>query len=531
MLTESPQPNLGSADARSLRWRFWLLTPLTGLCAGLAAGLLMLLLRRVETLVWGGSASETFLDAVEAVSPATRIGVLIGAGVLVAAGRWCLRRATGGHAAEVTEAIWFRSGAIPFWRTLVQAILSIVIVGLGASLGREAAPKQMGAAFAALFARWTKLSPSHARLLAAYGAGAGIAAVYNVPLGGALFALEVLLGTLSLPLIPPALVASGVATAAAWLLLTTAPTYQIGFDPASPALIVWALLFGPLAGVLSAAYVRLIVWSDALKPRTRWRRLATPVLVFLCLGALSVPLPQALGNGKDVVQLAFAGDLTLPLLVALVILKPLATAACLGSGAPGGLFTPTLTLGAVFGGFCGLVWGYVWPDATLGAYAVVGAAAVLAAATQGPVSAIVLVLELTRRLDTLMVPVVLATAGAVLVSRLIDNRSLYSGRIHAGRSAADKSVQPGIVLSAAARYAEVLRALMRASSLKMPVRVVDNRGEFLGEIDAERAQDPRPADFPLETATAADFVKREEPAPASSGHRPPPRLGTVASGP
>ena len=75
MLTESPQPNLGSADARSLRWRFWLLTPLTGLCAGLAPGLSMLLLRRVETLVWGVSASETFLDAGEAVSPTTRIGV------------------------------------------------------------------------------------------------------------------------------------------------------------------------------------------------------------------------------------------------------------------------------------------------------------------------------------------------------------------------------------------------------------------------------------------------------------------------
>ncbi len=176
-----------------------------------------------------------------------------------------------------------------------------------------------------------------------------MAAVYNVPLGGALFALEVLLGTLSLPLVLPALATSLVATAVAWVALGSRPTYLVPTYDAHASQIFWALLVGPIAGLVLVLYIRLISSAHALRP-TGWLRVAAPIVVFTALGVVAIAYPQVLGNGKGVVQLALVGGLAVGVMAVLIVLKPLATAACLGSGAPGGLFTPTLTLGVVLGG-------------------------------------------------------------------------------------------------------------------------------------------------------------------------------------
>ena len=273
----------------------------------------------------------------------------------------------------------------------------------------------------------------------ACGAGAGIAAVYNVPFGGAMFALEVLLGTLSLTLVPPALIAATIATAVSWLFLPNEPTYTVPAYAATLDQTLWAVLAGPVAGLVAVGYVRLISFADAQKPGGIFALIA-PVLVFTLLGMLAVRYPQLLGNGKDVVQQTLLGQPGLALLVALVLLKPLATAACLACGAPGGLFTPTMTLGALLGGVLGALWLRIWPGSPLGGFSVIGACAVLAASTQGPVSAIVLTLELTRE-DALIVPMALAAASAVAVARVLENRSIYSGRIHRARSAAKQAAE------------------------------------------------------------------------------------------
>jgi CIC family chloride channel protein len=179
-----------------------------------------------------------------------------------------------------------------------------------------------------------------------------MAAVYNVPLGGALFAVEVLLGTMSLPLLAPALATAGIATAVSWPFLSTAPTYQVPTYPVSASLLLFAATVGPLAGLVSTPYVRAIAWGAGHKP-TGWRAVGTPLLAFTGVGVAAIAYPQILGNGKDVVQLAWLGQVGVGTLLALILLKPLATVICAGSGAPGGLFTPTITYGAVFGGLLG----------------------------------------------------------------------------------------------------------------------------------------------------------------------------------
>ena len=154
-----------------------------------------------------------------------------------------------------------------------------------------------------------------------------------------------------------------------------------------------------------------------------------PVAVLAILGAVSIAFPQLLGNGKDVAQLAFAGSVGLGAATALVVLKPAATLACIGCGAPGGLFTPSLAFGALLGTVAGHVWSHLWPGVPVGLFALVGASAFLAATTQGPISAVVLMTELTGRDRSFVVPVLVAVTGATLVSRTFEPRSIYDARL------------------------------------------------------------------------------------------------------
>ena len=426
MTRSSAQPNVpGRGIVASYSLRFWTLVVLVGLGAGVAGALLMELLRAVQHLAWSYH-SGNFLDAVQRTSSAHRVIVLLIGGVVAGAGTVAIARI--GPAGEVSEALWLRGAHLPLLSSVARAVHSIVIVALGASLGREAAPQQTGAAIASTLSEWAKLPERQRRLLVACGAGAGMAAVYNVPLGGALFALEVLLGTLTLPLVLPALATSLIATAVAWIVLPSHPTYSIPTYPVHASQIVWALIVGPIAGLAAIAWSWLIAHAHALRP-AGWLRLAAPIVVFTALGALAIAYPELLGNGKGTVQLALVGDLGGGLLAVLLVLKPLATAACLGSGAPGGLFTPTLAYGALLGGLLGQGWIQIWPGAPLGSYAIIGGAAVLAASMQGPLAAVVLLLELTHHGDALMVPVLLAVVEATVLARVLKAPSIYSARL------------------------------------------------------------------------------------------------------
>jgi CIC family chloride channel protein len=157
-----------------------------------------------------------------------------------------------------------------------------------------------------------------------------------------------------------------------------------------------------------------------------------PIVALGLLGAASILFPQLLGNGKDITQLAFADQVAPALLLSLVVLRPVSTVMCLGTGVPGGLFTPSLALGALLGGVLGMAWSWIWPGVPPGLYAVVGAAAMLAATTHGPISAVVLVMELTGRDRSFILPLLIAVVTATVVSRTLDARSIYDARFSEG---------------------------------------------------------------------------------------------------
>jgi CIC family chloride channel protein len=407
---------------------FWLAVVLTGAGTGLAAAALTGLLEAVQQLVWGGNGLDVLQAAADA-PPWRHLMALVGAGLMTGAGQLLLTRLSSGNGIDITAAIWFQAGRLPALRTLGSAILSVIIVGMGTALGREGAPKQAGAVIANVISDRVKLSDEQRRLLVACGAGAGMAAAYGVPLGGALFSLEVLRGALALRFVLPSLLTALVATGVSWAFLPDMATYVIPLYKGSISSVAWALVAGPVVGLVSVVYVRAVAWADAHKP-SGWRRVWVPVVVLGLLGAASIPLPQLLGNGRDVAELAFTGQLSPLLLGSLLLLRPLATVSCLGSGAPGGLFTPSLAIGAMLGGVLGVPWSWLWPGVPPGLFALAGAAAMLAATTQGPISAIVLMMELTGFARAAVLPLLLAVTTATLIARTIEPRSIYDARLN-----------------------------------------------------------------------------------------------------
>src|SRR5580692_7897660 len=241
--------------------RFWLAVCLIGTSTGLAAAALTRLLEVVQHVAWRGSGTN-ILAAARQASGSRHLVVLLAAGILTGVGQVILKELSSGNGIDTTAAIWFYAGRMPALRTLGSAVLSIFAVGMGASMGREGPPKQAGAVFANFFADAEGLSDEQRRLLVACGAGAGMGAAYGVPLGGALFALEVMRGKLALRFVLPALFASLIATGVSWVALPDAPTYIIPSFALSPSVILWVIVAAPIFAFGAILYIRLVRWAD-----------------------------------------------------------------------------------------------------------------------------------------------------------------------------------------------------------------------------------------------------------------------------
>ena len=426
------QPNAAGDGDVPLTVRFWLALVAVGVVTGLLGDVMMFVLINVEHLAFG-CHSGSFQSAVERAPAFRRIGVVVAGGAIGGIAWFVLNRITPGETSELDDVIWCGDGRLSFRRSLGTSLISEVVVGMGASLGREAAPKLMGGAAGSVLADWVRLTDGQRRLLVACGAGAGLAAVYNVPLGGALFTAELLLGSISLPVVLPALACSCVATATAWLYLPDHATYvDVPAYRFATTLLVWAFVAGPLIGIASSGFIRLIGWVSHHRAKGR-SVLVAPAAAFLVLGLIGFAYPQLFGNGQDLAHDVFLGAGGFALLAALAVFKPFVTALCLGSGSSGGVFTPMLSSGAVLGALLGMAWSLAWPGSPVGAYALVGAAAMIGASMQAPLAGLALVLELTHSSYGIMVPMIAATVTATLVARHVDGYSIYSARLPAPR--------------------------------------------------------------------------------------------------
>jgi len=399
--------------------RLAIVSLLVGVGAGVAGLLVTAFLHAIQHVAYGYSEG-TFLDGLRQASPATRVIALTVAGLIGALGWWALRRWARSFV-SIEQSV---SGSrMPTFVTLVNAALQVVIVGLGASIGRELAPRELGALVAGWLSERAGLSSRERRILVACGAGAGLAAVYNVPLAGAVFAIEILLAEVSISTVGLALGTAGIATLVARIVVPATPLYDVPQFTLSASMVAWSVIVGPLMGLGALGFVRFANRAREWRPKARGILLVMPA-TFAAVGAVSLAFPEILGNGRVLGQIAFDAVDPLSLLAALVVLKVVVTVGTIGSGAAGGTLTPSLAIGAALGALAGAAWDVVWPGVPVGAFALIGAAAFLSSSMRAPLTALVLVIEFTDQGPSILVPMILAVVGSVAASSVLRDRRL-----------------------------------------------------------------------------------------------------------
>ena len=430
---------------------------------------------------------------------------------------------------EVMQAIALHGGRIRPRVVVAKIVASAACIGSGGSAGREGPIVQVGAALGSTLGQWLHLSSNRIRNLVACGAAAGIAATFNAPIAGVVFAMEVILGELHLGDLGNVVISALTASTIARIFLGENPAFIIpGYGMQTPWEVILYALLGVLAAFVAVGFIRMLYWFEDVFDEWKFPGALKPVIGGLLLGllgllyplafswgglsnseaALGLPItaniPHIFGSGFQAIEQALLGKSSILLLLGLVVLKPLATSFTLGSGNSGGVFAPSLFTGAALGGSFGLLVERLFPGTTAGpgAFATVGMAAVFAGAARAPFSAILIVFEMTNDYR-LIVPLMAAVIFSMIVAERIHKDSIYTLKltrrgIHIQRGR-DVDVMETLLVKEVMRPApdpvpatlplgEVPTLLDRARMHGLPV--VDEEQKLLGMItvtDIERA--------------------------------------------
>jgi len=354
------------------------------------------------------------------------------------------REAKGHGVPEVMQAIALKGGRIRPRVVVAKVVASALCLGSGGSAGREGPIVQVGSALGSTIGQWLHLSETRIRNLVACGAAAGIAATFNAPIAGVIFAMEIILGELHLGDLGNVVISAITASTVARIFLGDYPAFVIPtYDMKTPWEILLYALLGVLAALAAVAFIRMLYWMedlfdgwkfpDALKPAVGGLLLGVMGMIYMLVIRQTGGVPEMgnrpamFGPGLNIIEQAFLGKIPVLLLLLLVFLKPLSTSFTLGSGNSGGVFAPSLFTGAAVGGVFGWVVEYFAPGLTSGpaAFAIVGMAAVFAGAAHAPFSAILIVFEMTTDYD-LILPLMAAVIISLIVSRRLQPESIYT---------------------------------------------------------------------------------------------------------
>jgi CIC family chloride channel protein len=480
-----------------------LLPCLTGALTGAATIGFVELLRAVQWLAIGSTALP--LHVLPHVAWYRALLAPACGGLLVGPLIYFLAPEAQGHGVpEVIEAVMVGGGRIRRRVAAVKSLASALTIGSGGSVGREGPIVQIGAAVGSAFGQSLRLSAAQLRTLAACGAAGGIAAVFNAPMAGAFFALEVITGNFAMPAFGPVILSSVVATVVSRAYFGNYPAFIV--QPYQLEHLLEIGLYAVLAvacGAVAAAFIRTMDAFEWVAAHSRVPRIWQPALGGLLIGALIVVVPNVYGVGYATMDAALKGSLPWTWLALLIPVKILATCVTLASGGSGGVFLPSLYIGAVTGGLFGTMAHGLLPGATAGsgAYALVGMAGVLSAATHSPITAVLLLFEVTGDYQIIL-PVMVVSILANLVGRTLSPESLYSLSLTRRgialhrrediimRSHTVRSVMrtPGAVLSDRMPIAQVVEYFLQHEVVSAYVTATD--GRFVGAIFIHDIKDP-----------------------------------------
>jgi CIC family chloride channel protein len=419
---------------------------------------------------------------------------------------------------DYMEAVVIGDGVVPVRLSLWRSASSLFTISSGGSIGREGPMVQLAALCASLIGRVVHFDPPRLKLLVACGAAAGITSAYSAPIAGAFFVTELVLGSIAMESFGPVVVASVVSNILMREFAGYKPPYEMPvFPPVAGLEVLLFVALGLLCGAAAPQFLRLMDTTKA-----GFRRLPIPLPVRLALGGLivgilSVWTPEVWGNGYSVVNSILHSPWTWSALVVVLVFKLIATAATVGSGAVGGIFTPTLFFGAVLGSLFGLGMNALWPHATSApfAYAMVGMGAFLAGATQAPLMAILMIFEMTLSYQVVL-PLMVSCVVAYFAARAIGKTSMYEVTLHRNREEQERmrlrATQmrelirpPQTVVQPNATVQDMTRVF-----LEYPVKylyVTDDSGCFLGVVALKDITSDLLDKRDTSEKTAADYLQ------------------------
>ena len=398
---------------------------IVGVGTGLGAVVFVWLLARIRDLAsW---IQTTLGDVLGLFVVMGLAGLLVGYIV----DRWA-REAKGHGVPEVMEAVALRNGRIRPRVAAIKVLASSITIGSGGSAGREGPIVQVGSALGSTLGQLLHFSGERVQTLVACGAAAGIAATFNAPIAGAIFALEVILGKFTTRYFGAVVISSVSASIVGRAFLSDKPAFTVPAYPFnSIAELPIYLILGLLSGFVAVLFIRVLYRLEGFFDEWQFSPALKAAIGMLLTASIALILPgrEVLGPGLEFIGEAIAEDFSLPLglMAALLILKLLATSFTLGAGNSGGVFAPGLFMGAILGGIVGTVAHNLWPNVALnpGAYAIVGMAAVFAGAARAPITAVLIVFEMSNDYK-LILPLMFATVLATFLAEFILAESIYT---------------------------------------------------------------------------------------------------------
>ncbi len=333
---------------------------------------------------------------------------------------------------EVMAAIAEKKGIIRPRVVIVKAFASALNIGSGGSVGREGPIVQIGSAFGSSFGQYLGLPERYLRLMVACGAGAGIAATFNAPIGGVMFATEVILGSFALQNFTAIVISSVVSAAIGRTYLGNHPSFPMPSYEVGHFSVYWVyIIAGILAGLWSFVYIKALYgiedWFDARK----WPVWVKALVGGLLVGIMGVYFPQIFGVGYGAVDQALTNHLGIALLLALLVLKLLATSITIASGGSGGVFSPGLFMGSMLGGAIGVAISHLFPHSGIspGALALMGMAGVFAGSAQAPVTAIMMLFEMTGDYNIIL-PLMITSVLSATITSTLSKQTIYTLKLY-----------------------------------------------------------------------------------------------------
>jgi len=374
-----------------------LLAAVVGLAAGFGAVGFRHLIGFIQSLAYGGEGD--LLTLVGSTPWYLRVVIPAAGGLVVGPLVYFLAREAKGHGVpEVMEAVALRSGIIRKRIVVVKSLASAISIGTGGSVGREGPIVQIGSAIGSVIGQLLRVSGDRIRTLVGCGAAAGIAATFNAPVAGSMFALEIILGDFGLATFSPIVISSVIATAVSRAFLGNSPAFLV---PAYRLVSAWELplyvVLGLFCSVVAVTFTKTLYRAEDLFDKIQFPGYLKAAVGGLLIGAMGLLFPHVLGVGYGAIDMALMQKLSWWVLFLLIVFKILATSVTIGSGGSGGIFAPSLFMGAMAGGFFGSVAHTLFPEITAppGAYSIVGMGAVVSGTTHGPLSAILILFEMT----------------------------------------------------------------------------------------------------------------------------------------